>query len=249
MGDSYTSAPGLSPYEGPSECARSERNYPHLTAAALGLTLTDISCAGASRVDFTTAQYAAAPPQFEALSGATEVVSVSMGGNDNNIYGRIVLDCVAVDESDSANKGAPCKKRYGKEEALALSSDVAPYIEALAQIRTRAPHAKVFVVGYPAIASVHGPGCFDSIHLTSADFHWAALVEGKLNKMLQKTAKKEHYTYVDTASVGHDACEALGVRWIEPLVGSATGISLHPNQLGEEADARTLEEAMRAAGV
>lgn len=251
MGDSYTAAPGLPPYEGPPECARSQDNYPHLAAGALGLALEDVSCSGASRLDFTQAQYPSQPPQFDALSEDTEVVSVSMGGNDNRIFDRLATGCAATDESDTADRGAPCKKAYGKEEAAAISSDLAPYIEALARIHALAPHAKVFVVGYPALASATGPGCFDSMHWTTADFHWGNAVELKLDRMLEQAARRDRYTYVDTytPSIGHDVCEPLGVRWIEPLLGSATGAALHPNGLGEEHDALALESAMRAAGI
>jgi lysophospholipase L1-like esterase len=253
MGDSYTSGPGLAPAaEGsPPECARSQINYPHLVASALGLTLDDVSCSGSSRYDFTHAQYAEQPPQFEALSEATEVVSVSMGGNDNDIYGRLVNGCEETDSADPQAKGAPCKAKYGKAEDEAIKEDTAPYIEELAQIRVLAPHAKVFVVGYPEITARSGPGCPSSVPYTAADDHWINALERKLNAMLQKAAKKDRYTYVNTftASEGHDACQPLDVRWVEPAIDPADGASLHPNAAGHEADAIALEKAMRAAGV
>jgi hypothetical protein len=253
MGDSYTSGPGLTPYqaEAPPECARSTINYPHLTASALGLSLDDVSCSGANRLDFTQSQYAEQPPQFDALGAGTEVVSVSMGGNDNDIFGRLAGGCAETDSSDTTDKGAPCKRRYGTEETKALKDDVAPYTEALARIRALAPHAQVFVVGYPELASPSAHGCFATVPWTTADFHWVNAIELKLNAMLRGAAKKDGYTYVDTftASKGHDVCEALGTRWIEPLIDPADGASLHPNALGQEHDALALESAMRAAGI
>lgn len=252
MGDSYTSGPGLSPAapESPPECGRAAINYPHLAASALGLSLTDVSCSGASRLDFTSAQYADQPPQFDALDEGTEVVSVGMGGNDNDIFGRLAYGCAQADESDSSEKGAPCKHEYGREEAEAVKQDAAPYTEAIAQIRTRSPYAKVFIVGAPDIASAHGPGCFEAVPWTPADFHWANSIELKFNAMLKKAAKRDGYTFVNvySDSIGHDVCEGLGVRWIEPLI-DPHGAALHPNALGQEADARELEGAMRAAGI
>lgn len=253
MGDSYTAGPGLAPSVAgsPAGCARSEINYPHLVAGALGLTLDDVSCSGASRVDFTKSQLEDQPPQFEALEEGPEVVSVGMGGNDNDIYDRLVSGCYETDAGDPQGKGAPCKRKYGRTEVAAINEDAAPYTEALAQIHLLAPDAKVFVVGYPDIAPRSGPGCPAAVPFTAADDHWANAIERKLNAMLQKTAKKDAYTYVNTfsASEGHDACKALGVRWVEPLIDPADGVPLHPNALGQEADALALESAMRAAAI
>ncbi len=253
MGDSYTSGPGLTPYapESPPECARSSINYAHLTASALGLSLKDVSCSGASRYDFTAAQYPDQPPQFDALSESTEVVTVGMGGNDNDIFGRIAGGCEETDHGDTHDRGAPCKRKYGKEETEAIKKDAAPYTAAIAQIHTLAPHAKVFIVGAPDIASSSGRGCFETVPWSTADFHWVNTIERKFTAMLQKAAEQDGYTYVDfsSASVGHDACEPLGTRWVEPLIDPADGAALHPNALGQEHDALALEAAMREAGI
>lgn len=253
MGDSYTAGPGLVPSVpgSPAGCGRSEINYPHLVASALGLTLDDVSCSGASRIDFTTPQLEGQPPQFGALDEGPEVVSVGMGGNDDDIYDRLVSGCYETDSGDPQGKGAPCKKKYAKSEVAAIKEDAAPYTKALAQIHVLAPDAKVFVVGYPQITPRSGPGCPATVPFTAADDHWANAIERKLNAMLQKAAEKDAYTYVNTfsASEGHDACKALGVRWVEPLIDPADGVPLHPNALGQEADALALEGAMRAAGI
>ena len=253
MGDSYTAGPGIGPSVpgSPANCGRAENNYPHFVASTLGLTLDDISCSGASRTDFTTSELEGEPPQFEALEEGTEVVSVGMGGNDNDIYDRLVSGCYETDSADPQGKGAPCKKKYGKTEVAAIKEDAAPYTEALARIHVLAPHAKVFVLGYPQVNPRSGAGCPAAIPFTVADDHWASGIERKLNSMLQKAAKKDGYTYVDTfaASEGHDACRPLGVRWVEPLINPADGVPLHPNALGHEADALALASAMRAQGI
>src|SRR4051812_14630947 len=85
MGDSFTTGGGTGPAaEGsPHECGVSSASYPFLAAATLGLTLKDVSCGGASSSSFRSSQFPDQPPQFDALSASTEVVSVSMGGNDH----------------------------------------------------------------------------------------------------------------------------------------------------------------------
>ena len=57
LGDSYAAGP-LIPNQSlnPLGCLRSDHNYAHLTAAAKGLTLTDVSCSGATTNDMTESQ-------------------------------------------------------------------------------------------------------------------------------------------------------------------------------------------------
>ena len=71
------------------------------------------------------------------------------------------------------------------------------------------------------------------------------------DSMIKAGAKANGAIFVNTfkASEGHGACEPVGTRWIEPLVGSLTGVAVHPNALGEEQDAYDVELAMLKAGV
>jgi len=42
---------------------------------------------------------------------------------------------------------------------------------------------------------------------------------------------------------------SLGTRWIEPLIGSLTGVPVHPNATGQAHDALDVEKAMQTAGI
>ena len=252
MGDSFPAGPGTGaqiPGTVP-ECGADTGSYPYLAAAALGLSLDDVACSGASRLNFTSPQYAAQPPQFEALSAATEVVSVSMGGNDNNLYASVVSICTQADAGHAGVRTPFCKQQIASAVNAAIKGDAAPYTQALAQIRVLAPNAKVFVVGYPDIWPRTG-SCYATLPWTSGDDHWASTVVKKLDGIVKRAAHADGYRYVDTyaASAGHDPCEPLGTRWIEPLNAPADGVSLHPNVLGHEQVALLLEQAMRAAGI
>lgn len=57
--------------------------------------------------------------------------------------------------------------------------------------------------------------------------------------------------YVDTydGSVGHDACQAPNVRWVEPVVRVTPTAPLHPNAAGMRATARMLLTAMHKHGL
>jgi hypothetical protein len=60
-------------------------------------------------------------------------------------------------------------------------------------------------------------------------------IQATLNDAIGRAAAATGVTYVDlsTVSVGHDACQPIGVRWIEPVVGGTNAVIVHPNALGE----------------
>jgi hypothetical protein len=252
MGDSYTSGPGILPYAvgAPPECGQSSLNYPHLVASALNLSLTDVSCGGAKTEDFTVAQYPSQPPQFNALGESTEVVTIGMGGNDHNLFGTLVQRCSEIDTGPISTK-APCEEAYGAFAAKTLEEDKGPAEQALKEVKALSPHAKIFVVGYPDIAPAKG-SCPGKLPWTEGDLKWFRnKVEKGGDASLKAGAKANGATYVETfkPSVGHDICQPVGTRWIEPLIAPLLGVPVHPNAIGEEQDAFDVELAMLKAGV
>jgi hypothetical protein len=251
LGDSYTSGPFILPFASgaPLECLQSARNYPHLTATVLGLSLKDVSCSGATTENLTTtAQYSEQPPQLDALSSATQVVSVGIGGNDKGLFLNTLITCGAEDLVFPF--GTPCKDTYGHKLAEEIAED-GPVIGAmLHQVHVISPSAKVFVVGYPDILPQSG-NCWPTVPLTTGDTAYLNGVEKELNSMLSSEAGSNGATYVDTytPSIGHDACKSLSVRYVEPVLPESDAFSVHPNERGMEADASEVEAAMRAKGI
>jgi hypothetical protein len=252
LGDSYTSVGTLtSPAAGaPLECAQDSNSYPHLTAAALGLTLADVACGGATTSDMTTSQYPGVPPQFNAITSSTNVVTLGIGGNDNETFAEAIVACATTDILDVLNIGTPCESTFGSTFARQVASDGPTIGGAIAQIHTLAPAAKVFVVGYPDILPQTG-GCYPQIPFTTGDVAYANGIELDLNKVLSDEAQANNATYVNTytPSIGHDACQPEGTRWIEPPIPGTDAAPIHPNASGEAADAQDLDAAMRAAGI
>jgi hypothetical protein len=258
LGDSYTAGPGITPYSPTAfpGCAQSTANYPHLVASALYFSLTDVSCSGAKTIDFTTEQFPTfTPPQFNALTAKTNVVSLGMGGNDFNLFGTLLEKCTIIDYysgylATHGNVGAPCQEALEPLVQSDLNGDVAPSNEALAQIRALSPKAKVFVVGYPEITPLNG-FCPAAIPWTTGDLKWFRAVEQQGNALKKAGAIANHDTFVDTftPSIGHNACEPVGKRWIEPLIGSLTGVAVHPNATGQKVDAIDVGLSMLLHGV
>jgi hypothetical protein len=251
LGDSYVSGPFILPLASgaPLECLQSARNYPHLTASALALSLTDVSCSGATTENLTsTAQFADQPPQEDALSASTGVVSVGIGGNDNGLFEETLVTCGLEDLVFPF--GTPCKDTYGNKLAEEIEADGPVVGGALHEIHERSPAAKVFVVGYPDILPQSG-NCWPTVPLTTGDVAYLNGVEKDLNAMLSREAAANEATYVDTytPSIGHDACKRLPTRWVEPVLPESDAFSVHPNEFGMEHDATDVEAAMRAQGI
>jgi hypothetical protein len=257
LGDSFVSGP-LIPNQGayPIGCEQSTNNYPHLAAAALGLQLTDMSCAGATSANMNSPQTTTGgtnPPQLSPINSATRVVSISIGGNDINFSG-IVENCAALTPWGPTPVGANCKGYYapnGNDSLAAGINALAPKVGAiLQQIHALAPGAKIFVVGYPAILPPSG-ACWPVLPFESGDAQYLQQTELEMNHMLQAEAAANGSTYVDTytASESHSACAPASSRWVEPLIPSCICAPVHPSAAGEAGMATLLETAMRAAGI
>ena len=54
------------------------------------------------------------------------------------------------------------------------------------------------------------------------------------------------YVNFNRVSRGHDACQPIGVRWIEPVAPTTNPVVVHPNALGE---ARMAARAIKVIGL
>jgi lysophospholipase L1-like esterase len=250
LGDSYTSGPGI-PGQVPGSllCFRSDHNYPSLLARAINpASFTDVSCAGAVTASMTSPQGLAAP-QFNALGPGDRLVSVGIGGNDVG-FASIAVTCIALALLDPS--GAPCQAHYtsgGTDQIAAAIAQTAPKIAAVLRgIHQRAPHARVLLVGYPDIVPDSASDCAPGVNdpLAAGDIPWINGEEKALNRMLAAEAAANGATYVNTyhSSIGHDACQVPGTRWVEGIVNVQNAFPIHPNALGMRNDARQILAAL-----
>ena len=252
LGDSYTAGAGILPLSSTISplCLQTTLNYPHLIAHADGFDLQDVSCSGATSGDMTSSQYPGVAPQFDALSGSTSVVTVGIGGNDNNLFVGALVDCGVTDIFDFLNIGSPCKAIYGNTFANDVSGDASTIGGVLQGVHARSPQAQVFVVGYPDLLPQSGH-CYPTMPLTTGDTAYLNGIEEDLNSMLQSEASAFGATFVNTftPSIGHDACKSSSVRWINPIIASGGGISVHPNPTGESELATFVQSALSSKGL
>jgi lysophospholipase L1-like esterase len=262
LGDSYTAGLGIPQQTGATAgCGQSTGSYPHLVARSLRLDLTDMSCSSATIPDLTAAQSTGDgtnPAQLSVLSSGTALVTVSIGGNDIGLI-DIVTKCTELDLVPALIAGGgsstltPCEDFYtsgGTDQIRQRIEAVTGHLaDTLAQIRERAPHARVYVVGYPDLLPAGGGGCGGALGITAGDIAFLNREEVRLNGVLAQVARTAGDGYVDTytPSQGHDACSAPASRWLEPLLTSGPAAPLHPNAAGEREMADAVVEAVTSA--
>ncbi len=98
------------------------------------------------------------PPQFNSLDAETEVVSISISGNDIG-FSEVAVSCITLNPFSH-----PCKDKYdpGGHDILAERiASTAPKVAAVLQgIHSRSPAAEIYVLNYPAIFPQTGYGCW-----------------------------------------------------------------------------------------
>ena len=190
------------------------------------------------------------PPQLNALTTGTALVTMTMGGNDIG-FATIVEKCATL--SPTKPLGAACTAFYtsgGTDQLAARIAATAPKIDAaVAAIRARSPHARIALVGYPSILPDTGPGCFPVVPFSPGDVAFLRGVEKGLNAMIADRAAASGATYVDayTPTIGHDACRLPGRKWVEGLVPTAPAAPVPPNALGEAAMATAVVATLGAS--
>ena len=236
MGDSYSAASGNVPPDPTAVpmCLRSTVNYPHVIAARVPVQLTDVTCGGAETSDYFSSQYQGVAPQLDAVQKNTQLVTMTIGGNDSGVFIDSIVECGAAGLS-TAGQGSPCKDKYGSSFEDTIKKTTYPsLVKALKAVRAKAPKARVAILGYPWILPASG-GCFPQMPVATGDVPYLRHEQATLNDAVRRAAAATGSTYVDlnTVSNGHDACQAPGVRWVEPVVGGTNPVIVHPNALGE----------------
>ncbi|MFE4861502.1 SGNH/GDSL hydrolase family protein [Streptomyces sp. NPDC056670] len=237
LGDSYASGAGV-PDQVNSACSRSNHNYPSLVNSALAPAAhTDVTCGGATTADMTTTQKNSDGPQFNALTADTDLVTLTIGGNDVG-FTDIIQRCLAL--GVFMPNGAPCKASYtvnGRDQlASKIDATAAAFGSTLDGIRQRSPHASILMTGYPVIAPDNGADCPLTVSIAKGDAPWLRDTEKHLNAVIAAQANSHGARYVDTytPSIGHDICQPSGVRWTEPLIANGAA-PFHPNAAGQRA--------------
>lgn len=100
LGDSYSAGNGAGAYWGDDSCHRSTRNWAERYLSKLrvrGHEIPDLvnrACSGDTTVEVLNGEAGQRPPQIDAVDEFTDLVLLTIGGNDVN-FSQIVRDCFA----------------------------------------------------------------------------------------------------------------------------------------------------------
>lgn len=247
LGDSMTSAPFLPEVDPAGGCYRSSQNYPSRLADWLRIPdFVDVSCGGATTSDMTSSQHDGVAPQLDAVTADTDLVTLTLGGNDFGIYRLVVQACALVAAREPGD--SPCRdaaNRNGSDTVFAKIDAVQPRLEAvLEEIHARAPDAQVVLIGYPRIFPTDGI-CPETLPFASGDYPYLDAAMQRLNETGRAAAAAAGAEFVDmyAASAGHDACSS------NPWMNGATTVpdgaaKYHPFPEAQEAIAERVVDLL-----
>ena len=250
LGDSFTAGPGVPPaVAGDEMCGRSESNYPHVLAERLTtLSLSDVSCSRAISLDLARSQVhdgISVPPQLEAVTPETRLVTLSIGGNDFGVYGRIMAACALVPtESERCQDSLGAGDGSLMEEAAAVEGRIT---SAVSRIRETAPRAFVAVVGYPRIFPADGTTC-SALPWSPPEVAWAAEVFEALNRSMAEAARRTDALFVDVASQSDPLGVCAATPWIRgDSTSPGSAAAFHPLAHGMTQTSLVVQRALERA--
>ncbi|MGB3439840.1 MAG: SGNH/GDSL hydrolase family protein [Actinophytocola sp.] len=214
LGDSYSSGVGTRTYYPDSgSCYRGAQAYPVQVAARLGAPLTFAACSGARVPDVLN--------QLGSLNAATAYVTVSVGGNDAG-FADVITQCAlpwpwtCTGDINNANN-------YIRDTLPGALNNL------YGQIRTRAPNARVVVVGYPRL--FNGEECNAGARISPSEQTSLNATADLLATTIAGRAAAHGFRFVDVRSpfTGHAVCD--DAEWVNGLSNPVLE-SYHPNAAG-----------------
>lgn len=216
LGDSYASGTGTREYYD-SACQRSNHSYAIQLAAGLGLRVFHAACAGARIPDVRA-------NQLGVLSTATNLVTISIGGNDAG-FSHVITQCA---------KPFPFTCGGDINNARSFITNTLPgQLDTLyTEIRRRAPNAQVIVVGYPRL--FNGEQCNAGARISPDEQSSLNSVADLLASKTAAVAAAHGFGFIDARGPfnTHRICD--DEEWLNGL-SNPIGESYHPNRLGHDA--------------
>jgi len=217
LGDSYSSGVGAGNYIASSgSCDRSTNAYSALWSAAHApASYNSVACSGATTTTVNNTQ-------LSALSSATTLVSITIGGNDAG-FSNIMETCV-LDGTSACVAAVQQAENFGNTTLPGLLDTT------YNGIRSHAPGATVVVLDYPVFYQL-GTFC---IGLSSTSR--AKIDEGinMIDGIIGAAASRHGFHFADVRNifVGHQLCSG-GTKWLHALNFTDITESYHPTAAGQ----------------
>jgi lysophospholipase L1-like esterase len=237
LGDSRAAGPSTLRWLNDGWCGRTSTSYPFLIAQTLDVAeFKNASCSGAIVANILDIPQQTGgtvePPQIDAVTRQTNLITISIGGNDVRWY-NIARRCYTRTPGGD--------RRCRDNEGLQAHADwtllrLRPRLDALlTALKDRAPRAEIFIASHGGVVGYRG--CWPIVPMSYWDARWMRGYFDRMNEVIREAAVNSGVNYVDlaTPSQGHDACKPRGVKWYEGQVTTSSAAAMHPNPDGMKA--------------
>jgi lysophospholipase L1-like esterase len=219
LGDSYSSGNGAGGYlDDGTSCRRSVYSYPSLLARSQNYSLDLRACSGATTADVTRVQ-------LDALGAGTDVVTLTIGGNDAG-FAHVLITCAKPAVLSN------CDAAINRSRKVVTKRLPARLRRLYRAVRARAPHARVVVAGYPRL--FNGEDCNAATWFSPREEKRLNAVSRLLDRTIAAAAKATGVAFADPTSAfrGHAICDRHA--WLNGL-SRPLDDSYHPNRRGYSA--------------
>ena len=218
LGDSYSSGVGAGSYIGSSgSCDQSTNAYPaQWDTSNQPASYVSEACSGATTATVLSTQ-------LSALSAATTLVSITVGGNDVG-FSSVMETCVLESTSH-------CVSAVNNAESLTASALPGELDSVLSAISADAPNARVVVLDYPRLYDLNkSSSCIGLSTTDRTDLNQGA---DQLDSTIQAAAVQHGDVFADVrgAFTGHEICDSSS--WLHSVNFLDISESYHPTASGQ----------------
>lgn len=256
MGSSFAAGPGVtvSADSPATRCARSRDNYARQLARLRQLDLVDVSCGGATSAHLL-GPWNELPPQLDALTADTALVTITIGGNDVGYVSHLFMASCKGGGDLPASAAAMCNGMAVRQQASsppavptegAWATLAASLDRITTEVRRRAPRARLIFVDY--VTLVPSGALCRQVPLSTEDAANMRVIARRLAKETASAARRAGADVLRASALSqaHDACAAQ--PWANGLFareGVDPFTPYHPNLAGMTAIATALDRMLR----
>jgi lysophospholipase L1-like esterase len=225
----------------PIVCQRSDSGYPAQLARLRRLELVDMTCSGATTTHVRDGGQVFLGPQIDALGQQTELVTLSVGGNDISYVGDLALGAGSRSKSVAGWFMGRIWSGPRAEEDRDYAKVHDDLVSTLREIRRRAPRARIVVLTYPQILPP-GDACA-SLQLPQAEVDVMREVGDRLAAITRQAGADAGVDVIDMQVLGaaHHACSAE--PWVNGWV-DAKNTPYHPTLEGARSMAQAVSDLL-----
>lgn len=246
MGSSFAAGSGFGAIkpDTPARCGRAVDNYATLLAEKLRMLLVDVSCGGATTAN-VLGPWNELPPQLDAVTPDTALVTITVGGNDIGYVGYLIAESCKVRGPillGAAGTTCPEVPVPGDEAYFALENNLKAIGD---EVHRRAPRARLVFVQY--LAMVPSFAC-DEAPLSPEAARNARAIATRLAQVTARAASQSRAMLVDLTQPVRKRLPCGGpTAWVAGWpAGYKPGDTFpwHPTRVGHDAIAQEMAKQL-----